>query len=107
MTLDFHRPNSLICASDIPLAAAQEAAPIRKLCDLYRVWSSSQNCNASSSERTKYSLFTGLLSDQQKKDLESSLEVLNILADAIRGKLVVPGRRVGLLGEKGRYACSE
>ena len=32
--LDFQRPKFLICASDMPLAAAQEAAPIRKLCDL-------------------------------------------------------------------------
>lgn len=29
--LDFHRPKALICASDMPLEAAQVAAPMRKL----------------------------------------------------------------------------
>ena len=43
---DFHLPKALICASERPLEAAHVAAPIQKLCDLYRLGSRPQKVNA-------------------------------------------------------------
>lgn len=63
--LEFHLPNALICESDIPFAAAHEAAPMRKLCVLYLSSSRLQYCNTSFRDLVKYDLGIGEPSAEQ------------------------------------------
>ena len=84
--MDFHRPNWRICASERPLAAAQVAAPMRKLCALYKVGSRLQNLRALLSCYTKI--------DQQNK-----------IGQQNRGPLVAPltetNAKTALTGQQG------
>ena len=65
--LDFHRPNWRIFASERPLPAARVAAPMRKLCALYKVGSRLQNLRALLSCSTKIDLFMGAPPGQQNR----------------------------------------
>ena len=51
--LEFHLPNTLIWESDIPFAAAHEAAPMRKLCVWYLFSSRLQYCKTYLRDRVK------------------------------------------------------
>ena len=62
-----HRPLKRICASESPFKAAVVAAPILKLCDLYRVGSRPQNRTATSSWVLNHNLFTAVPSRNMNK----------------------------------------
>ena len=84
--LDFHRPNWRIFASERPLAAARVAAPMRKLCALYKVGSRLQNLRVLLSCSTKIDLVYGRPAWPAKQGATGGPSNRNKLKTALTGQ---------------------